>query len=147
MTRVGEPGDPYYHNLLKRYDNWSLFVHDSQTYPGRAYAALHREGSIDPFLDTTHEEQEELTVVVQELTVCLNGLYRPDLYNYANLRNEWSHCHWHVIPRYETPRHIHGEEFVDENWGHNYAPYPGREIGAQVFAAIKADMRAALLAA
>lgn len=133
--------DPYHANLLRSYDNWDLYLHESQTYLGRSYIALKRDGEIDPFTDTTPDEQDELYFVVNSFKRTLDNLYQPDLLNYANLRNTWNHCHWHVIPRYQTPRIAHGQTFIDNNWGKNYAPYGEIELSNSALNSIRADLR------
>lgn len=109
--------------VLKRYKHWTVYLHHNQAYLGRTYIALNRVGNLDPYTNTTPEERNELEVIITELQIALNVLYQPNLCNYANFRNTWPHCHWHVIPRYETARVLDGQKFIDSNWGKNYAPY------------------------
>jgi diadenosine tetraphosphate (Ap4A) HIT family hydrolase len=130
----------YEDDLLRQYENWSVYLHENQTYVGRTYVALAREGEVDPFIDTTSDERSELLVIMGSLKGALDKLYQPDLLNYANLRNTWKHCHWHVIPRYNTGRLIMGHTFEDPNWGRNYAPYPASTVPNEVYEKIKADL-------
>lgn len=134
----------YEHNLLKRYRYWSLYLHENQSYLGRTYAALHRDGEIDPFSDTTVEEQAEFRHIAGELQEALDVLYQPTRLNYANLRNTWLHCHWHIIPRYDSARRVNGDIFYDDNHGHNYAPAPKNTASKDTIAQIKHDLRARL---
>lgn len=138
-------GDAFEKNIVHEYEHWAVFLHESQTYLGRTYIALNRDGEVDPFTDTTVEEQEELFTIVGGLKKALDTLYRPDLLNYANLRNTWNHCHWHVIPRYETERNLYNEVFTDPNFGKNYAPYPKHEISLELFRKIQYDLRDELI--
>jgi diadenosine tetraphosphate (Ap4A) HIT family hydrolase len=135
-----ETSHDYEANLLRQYENWAVYLHENQTYLGRSYIALARDGEVDPFTDTTTEEQSELIVVVAGLKTALNALYRPDLLNYANLRNTWNHCHWHVVPRYATGRTVMGHAFEDPNWGKNYAPYPDARLPSEVYEKVKTDL-------
>lgn len=130
----------YEADQLRSYENWTVSMHENQTYLGRTYIALARDGEIDPFTDTTSEEQAELLMVVSSLKIALNKLYQPDLLNYANLRNTWNHCHWHVIPRYKTSRFVLGHLFKDANWGSNYAPYPNIDLPNEVYEKVKTDL-------
>lgn len=104
------------------------------------YIALARDGEIDPFTDTTVEKQQKLLVVVNDLKTVLDNLYQPDLINYANLRNTWQHCHWHVIPRYSRSRNVLDHTFEDPNWGKNYAPYPISAIPVEAYDKVKHDI-------
>lgn len=108
---------------LKTYKYWTVYLHCSQIYLGRCYIALNRDGNIDPYLETTPEEKAELEIIIAEIHRALDALYQPDIYNYANFRNTWPKCHWHVIPRYNKYRKIDGQVFTDNNWDRNYAPY------------------------
>jgi diadenosine tetraphosphate (Ap4A) HIT family hydrolase len=137
---MSEQVHDYEADLLREYENWSVYLHENQTYLGRTYVALARDGEVDPFIDTTPDEQSELLVVVAGLKTALNKLYQPYLLNYANLRNTWRHCHWHVIPRYNTNRVVLGHSFEDPNRGKNYAPYPDSTIPSEVYEKIKTDL-------
>jgi len=130
---------------IKQYEYWTVYLYRSQAYLGRCKIALNREGQLDPFMDTTPEERAELEIIVAALHRALGELYHPDLLNYANFRNTWHRCHWHVIPRYETPRQLGGREFTDHNWGKNYAPYDRTfEISTDLKKKIQADIAAKL---
>ncbi len=130
----------YEADKLKIYDNWSVYLHENQSYLGRSYIALNRDGEVDPFMQTTPEERSELLLVVSGLKAALDKLYQPNRLNYANLRNTWLHCHWHVIPRYQAERVIAGHQFDDPNWGGNYAPAHERQIPEEVYEVIYTDM-------
>ena len=109
--------------IIETFSFWTLYLHDKQNYLGRSYIALNRGGNLDPFTETSPEEKSELEAIILKLQTALDKLYQPNLYNYANFRNTWPRCHWHIIPRYETLRVVNGQEFIDRNWGKNYAPY------------------------
>jgi diadenosine tetraphosphate (Ap4A) HIT family hydrolase len=130
---------------ITSYTYWEVYLHPSQAYLGRCKVALKRMGELDPFIDVTEDEQAELLTILAWLKKALDKLYQPGLLNYANFRNTWHRCHWHVIPRYETPRTIDGVEFRDANWGRNYAPYDKDfKISEALKAKIQDDIRSAL---
>lgn len=135
-----EASRDYEANLLRQYENWNVYLHESQTYLGRTYVALAREGEIDPFTDTTTDERSELQVITSGIKSALGTLYQPDLLNYANFRNTWPHCHWHIIPRYSTSRVVMGHTFEDSNWGRNYAPYPRIVLSTDIYEKVKMDL-------
>ncbi len=108
--------------IIKDFIYWRVYLHMSQIYLGRCYIALKRDGNLDPYTDTTEAERTELQSIIVKIQQALIKLYQPDMFNYANLRNVWHHCHWHIIPRYKEQRVMNGQRFVDENWGKNYAP-------------------------
>ena len=126
---------------LKKYKFWTVYLHYNQAYLGRTYIALNRAGSLDAYSDTTPEERKELETIILKLQKVLNNLYSPDIYNYATFGNTWLRCHWHMIPRYRNVREIDGQEFTDENWGKNYAPYNRSfEINNGIFERINKDI-------
>lgn len=141
----------YEADLLRRFESWAVYLHEDQSYLGRTYVALNRGGDneeLDPFLDTDPGERFEFIEVVDSIKTALDELYQPTRLNYANLRNTWHHCHWHVIPRYEGPdfgrRTVSGLDFHDMNPGRNYAPSPKHDVPPKIFSQIHADMSAAL---
>jgi diadenosine tetraphosphate (Ap4A) HIT family hydrolase len=143
---MSDASHDYEADLLRQYENGGVYLHENQTYLGRSYISLARDGEVDPFTDTTPDEQSELLVVVSGLKTALNKLYQPNLLNYANLRNTWKHCHWHVIPRYNSERVVLGHAFEDPNWGKNYAPYPDFPVPDDVYEKIKTDLSTVLAA-
>lgn len=110
---------------LRLYESeyWSVYLHKSQVYLGRTYAALHREGDLDPFTATTDAEFSEFREIARLVMKVTDTLYQPTKYNHLNLRNEWPHCHWHTIPRYDSPRYVLGQQFIDNRFGKNPSPY------------------------
>lgn len=138
-------------DLISQYQYWAVYLHENQSYLGRTYIALLRGSDneeIDPFIDTNIEEREELTSIFNGLKTALDVLYQPTRLNYSNLRNQWHHCHWHVVPRYEGEengrRTIDGFNFYDMNKGKNYAPAPKLELPENIFQKIKVDLFEAL---
>lgn len=130
---------------LRKYNFWTIYLHYNQAYLGRCYVALNREGNPDPYLETTNEEKAELEIIIADIHKALDRLYQPDIYNYANFRNTWLRCHWHVIPRYKEERVIDGQKFADNIWGRNYAPYnKDLTISSQLFEKIQKDLSSAL---
>lgn len=134
----------YEADIIAEFDHWKVYLHEDQRYLGRMYVALKREGEIDPFIDTTPSERNELQYIFNGLHTVLRDLYQPTRLNYSNLRNTWHHCHWHVVPRYDTPREVAGTEFVDENIGKNWSPYTDFKVPEPTFARIKQDITQAL---
>ena len=65
---------------------------------------------------TNPEEAAEFPVVVGRLEAALRGAFSFDKINYLCLMMVDRHYHFHVIPRYETPRSFDGAEFTDEAW-------------------------------
>jgi diadenosine tetraphosphate (Ap4A) HIT family hydrolase len=134
------PSDQSAPNVLKEYSNWTLLLDPNQTYLGSTYAQLNREGELDPFQDTTTAERRELMVVMRGVHRCIDELWLPDSYNYSAYYSG-QHLEWHIKPRYQNPRALEGELFIDPYRGDGEAPY-NREfyITASTFAVIRNEI-------
>ncbi len=108
--------------LIKDYTHWTLYLNEYQCYLGRVCLAAKRADCKD-FIDITPEEQNEFFVIAQKVKQALTNLFKPDLMNTAALGNVYTHCHVHLIPRYETERVFNEITFKDARYGSNYAPY------------------------
>ena len=107
---------------IKDYKHWEVYLFSNQYYLGRLFLWAKRKNAID-FLEMTKDEKEEFFKLAKKIKKTLRGLFKPDLMNYASLGNVMTHLHVHFIPRYKKPRTLYDIDFVDENWGRNYAPY------------------------
>ncbi len=131
-------------DIIKSFEHWTLYLHENQSYLGRAYLALNRGEvgeEIDPFVDTLPQEKSESELIFGALKGAYDELFQPTRINYANLRNSWLKCHWHIIPRYEGPdfglRIFDNFGFRDFHPGKNYAPAPNFLIPDSTFDSIK----------
>ena len=111
-------GDP----ILCETPSWAVVLSWYQYHLGRliiyAKAPAERVGHLNQAV------QLELFALIGRLERALEHAFQPDLFNIACLRNEVRWMHWHLIPRYATPRELAGQQFVDERFGQNYTPYP-----------------------
>ncbi|MBI2109429.1 MAG: hypothetical protein HYT93_04650 [Parcubacteria group bacterium] len=132
--------------VLKKYEHFTLFLHDDQYYLGRAYAWLSRPGEMQRFSQLTPQELNELKRIAEEYEKVLGNLWQPDHMNYAWLGNMFrehkGHGHMHFIPRYKSPRTYLGITFVDEQWGKNYPIKPDLKLPEEKLFAIRDAIRA-----
>jgi diadenosine tetraphosphate (Ap4A) HIT family hydrolase len=128
-----------------------LYLHQNQVYLGRCYLSLRNERQIDPFefrddpddeLRSDEEWRSLRYIIKHRLQPALNRLWQPDLVNYANLRNNWRVCHWHVVPRYASARSFAGQPFVDVRWGRNWTTEEVRVLPDAILVAIRDALRA-----
>jgi len=113
----------YRQNILKQYDNWTLFLHENQSYLGRCYIWYAHDNPVDMF-DADCINLKELYDIMREIKRAISKCFSPDMYNYASLNNLIRHLHCHLVPRYNRKVTFNGVMFEDNNWGGNYAPYP-----------------------
>ncbi len=123
MGRFSEP--QYDKFILKEYSHWTLFLHDNQSYLGRAYVWLARESRREKLSAISIDERDELWIILSNYEKALDAIWGPAHMNYAWLGNLFAehggHGHMHIIPRYAVgPIQFNGELFVDQDWGKMY---------------------------
>ncbi len=122
MSKVDDLKSKYLVYPIKEYNYWNVWLYPNQYYLGRIFVYAKRESAED-LMETTDEEQKELFAIGSGVNRALKKLFNFDLMNYAAFANTLAHLHLHFIPRYQSPRIFDNIEFIDENWGKNYAPY------------------------
>lgn len=110
---------------IKKFDYWTLALHVNQSYLGRAicYLNVYKENLVD----VDKNEYVELLEIIKMYQAALRALWKPDGWNYVQLGNITPHLHLHCVPRYKEKRIFKGVEFIDEQWGKNYAPAPEKQ--------------------
>lgn len=101
-------------NLIKEYVHWKLLVRNRNTTLGNCVAITksHHEN----FSDVSSEEMEEFAQVVKDVEGVLKDSFRYDKINYQMLMMKDKHTHFHIIPRYASPRDFAGIEWTDDGW-------------------------------
>lgn len=99
---------------LFKTDLWSVLVRKGQATLGSLVLAANR--NFISASELTPEEAAEFPVVVGVLEGALRDAFGFDKINYLCLMMVDRHYHFHVIPRYETPRTYEGIEYKDEAW-------------------------------
>jgi len=94
---------------------WSVFPADEQDYTGRCILVLKRHcGSLAELSD---EEWEDLRDLIRKT-------------DYKEAEPD-PHLHIHVRPRYDRPLVIHGNTYIDSEFGHHYALHKNGSIPAE----------------
>lgn len=122
--------------LLKSYQYWGLYLHQTQDYLGRCVAWCKKEAE-DVAIDLSPEEQQELFVVLREARTAINSAFQPDRFNYAFLGNKTPHLHGHIVPRYKQAKVFNGVEFTDKKYGSNYSTNHDFKIPQETLFAIR----------
>lgn len=102
-------------HVVERGEHWTLALNLNQNLPGRCVLVLNRHRESVPEVAT--EEWDALRPEISRVTAALDGLFAPDLYNFAFLMNLDAHVHLHVVPRYASPRGWRGETYADPHYG------------------------------
>ena len=116
--------DAYVPYIIKEYLNWTLLIHDNQSYLGRAYVWSMREAKIKRLSDISNEDRDELWRIIYKYKEALDTLWSPDHMNFEWRGNDFKghggHGHIHLIPRYASERRIDQRIFTDSEWGREY---------------------------
>lgn len=125
---------------LKRFRWWTGRFHFRQDYPGKVFLALARHE--EDVLALTQQERDELWQAMAVMRAAVGRVLRPDWWNYMCLENAVRHVHFHLIPRYETPRSIQGWEFRDRHWGSMHArqELPPVEVSQWLLRQVKEEL-------
>lgn len=99
---------------------WTMRVNDNQATLGRVFFALKRPET--DALNLTADEQTALWNGLTRAKSALTTLFAPDHFNYMALMNLTPQVHWHIFPRYQSPREFAGQTFTDDEWGGHYNP-------------------------
>jgi len=104
---------------LKRFRWWVARFNFRQDFPGKVLLSLARHE--EDVLALADEERDELWRAMGVLRAAVDRVLHPDWWNTMCLGNAVRHVHFHLIPRYSTPRVIQGWEFQDRYWGSMHA--------------------------
>ncbi|HPN14949.1 MAG TPA: HIT family protein [bacterium] len=116
--------------MIRKFKYWTLYLSPNQYYLGKLRLVLN-----DPKIDLcelSKPEEQELMSIIKKSKKALDLCFKPDLYNYATLGNCIRHHHWHIIPRYQTPRFIDNVKFEDKNWNKPPWPAPAKKINLKI---------------
>lgn len=126
---------------IKEYKYWDFYLSEKQyPYIGRCCVSCKREKA-DLVTDMQKKESEELFFeIIPQWHNAVKKLFGCDRPNVACLGNLWNHLHWHLIPRYGSPKEFYGIKFIDPNPKGNYSPHDKKEIAEKILLKIKEDI-------
>ena len=101
-------------NLIKEYKYWRLLIRNKSMTLGNCVAITKRH--MEAFSEITPEEMVEFAHVVKDIESALKKSFSYNKINYLMYMMKDRHTHFHIIPRYETPRQFAGIEWKDEAW-------------------------------
>jgi diadenosine tetraphosphate (Ap4A) HIT family hydrolase len=118
------PSDMYSQNDIFPKDYWKHWIVSiSPRQHKLASFVISAKREIEHIYELDLEEIAEFVRIVKDMeeTLCEIPVFAPDRFNYLQLGNKQNHFHYHVIPRYASPRNFHQIEWIDDNYGH--APF------------------------
>jgi diadenosine tetraphosphate (Ap4A) HIT family hydrolase len=136
IKRVWDPTNQYKEGFVKEYDHWVLEVSFRQHTLGCFIIFAKR--SVEKISELHDQEVIELKKVMKEFESTLSEMenFKPDRFNYLQLGNATHHLHFHIVPRYATPRKFLNREWIDESFGHPPI-WSTKEVNKEVVLKIK----------
>ncbi len=104
--------------------HWDVYLDHLQPRLGQVYIWAKNNGDVTDLSEASHEEFQELHLLMQKVRLALATIFSPDLFNYASLGNTVRHLHVHIIPRYKESRSFEKIEFTDRTFGQHYEVTP-----------------------
>ena len=111
-------------------EHWGVDLSPDQAYLGRCYVSLKRH--CGDLAELTNAETLDFRDVVKTLETAIRQSLHAEMFNWSCLMNDAyqeetpeTHVHWHVRPRYSSPRTIDCKRigkitFEDPEFGHHY---------------------------
>jgi diadenosine tetraphosphate (Ap4A) HIT family hydrolase len=99
---------------ILRMEHWTWSVRPVHSTLGSSILSLNRFCA--RFGDITTEEASEIGSAAREIERRLGGTFKPEKINYLMLMMVDAHLHFHVIPRYSSPREFGDVRWVDAGW-------------------------------
>lgn len=104
----------YPRSLLADYESWVVLLRPQQVTLGAVVLASKDTATAFPALASA--AYSELRTVTTAIERVLMRSFDFEKINYLMLMMVDPHVHFHVIPRYSTPREFGGVEFQDRGW-------------------------------
>lgn len=135
----------YPDTLLREYTHWTVLLRPKQVTVGSLVMVCNAE--VTSLAEVSAEAFAELHTVTTDLEGVLKQAFAFDKINYLLLMMVDKHVHFHVIPRYATPRTACGVEFPDRAWPKPPDVTQATELAEQQFAELFQLLRTAWPAA
>jgi diadenosine tetraphosphate (Ap4A) HIT family hydrolase len=111
--------------VIREHTHWVWSLRPVQATLGAGVISARRYAA--HFSDMTAEECAELATVIKDVETRLKAAFACDKINYLMLMMVDPHVHFHVIPRYASPREFGGVTWTDGSW-----PKPPDTSGAEI---------------
>jgi diadenosine tetraphosphate (Ap4A) HIT family hydrolase len=109
LVKFGYPA-----SVVGDYDRWAVLLRTQQITLGSLVLVCKEAATAFP--DVSADAFAELKSVTRDLERALAAAFAFDKINYLMLRMVDPHVHFHVLPRYASPRTFEGATFTDAAW-------------------------------
>lgn len=127
--------------LLREYAHWVVLLRPKQITAGSMVLAC--KGEVARMPDVSVEAYTELKLVTGDLERALAAHLAPDKINYILLMMVDPHVHFHVVPRYATPREVAGVSIADTAWPKPPVMSDAADLDEAQFAVLLGELRVA----
>lgn len=107
-------GFGYPDSLVREYEHWLVLLRPTQTTLG-SLVLIERSGATR-FSEISDGAFQEYGHIVKQIERVLQSLFQYDKINYLMLMMVDPEVHFHVIPRYASPREFNEVAFLDSGW-------------------------------
>lgn len=139
MRTFGHPA-----SLVADYDHWAVLLRPQQATLGALVLVCREEATA--FSAISSEAFAELEQAVHDIEAVLKTAFDYQKINYLMLMMVDPHVHYHVLPRYESPREFAGVTFTDPGWPRlpdlGNAPAVTESCRTELLATLRASWRA-----
>jgi len=128
----------YPKNVVAEYDHWVVLLRGMQSTLGSLILACNEDAESLPAVSPAAYAQ--LPAVTAALERALHEAFGFDKINYLLLMMVDKHVHFHVLPRYSTPRTFEGVEFKDPGWPRAPALGEATQVPDDTFEKLRAHL-------
>lgn len=104
----------YPDTVLKEYDHWVVLFRLKQVTVGSMIIAA--KSSANSLGELSSEVWAEFATVSEDVEAWLVTAFGAKRVNYLALMMKDPNVHFHVIPRYDGPISVDGQDFLDPDW-------------------------------
>lgn len=104
----------YPDSLIGESGNWKVMLRPRQVTMGSMILACTEE--VSSISKLSSESAQQIPIAIGKIERMLEETLGPQKINYLALMMMDPHVHFHVIPRYETPKEIFGLVSEDHGW-------------------------------
>ena len=98
--------------LIKEYNHWILILRNKPMKLGNCVAITKKHH--ESLSQLTDEEMQEYAHVTRDAEATLKKVFNCELIHHLLLMLKDKHTHFHIIPRYQTPKLFAGREWQDD---------------------------------
>ena len=104
----------YPNTVIKQYKHWTVLLREGQVTLGSLVLCSTSEAT--EFSALSQDAFIEMNIAIADIERVLKAAFNYDKINYLMLMMVDPHVHFHVFPRYATPRSACGLELIDKGW-------------------------------